>query len=178
MTGNARDVGGIVLGWWGANLRPEVETGPVRGFRARLWRADSALDVLAEPKVIALHEALRDHSPRDPLVLAALAQLLSAVEANPPQRIARAFGTGDEPALSNLRFQRLIRIEDRRELAVALRRALPLIGNACSVAALARDFLYWSESVRIRWCFDYFGKAPPDAPPNAPVAVSETEKTE
>jgi CRISPR system Cascade subunit CasB len=174
MTKTAESPGRIVLCWWKENLRPDTETGAVRGFRARLRRADAALEALAEQRVIALHEALGEHSPRDPLVLAALAQLMASIEANKPQRIARIFGGGDQPTLSNLRFQRLIRIKNRPELAVALCSALPLIDNACNVAALAEDFLFWSERIRIRWCFDYFGKASPDAPASE-AAIEETE---
>lgn len=174
MTRTAEGPGQIVLRWWKANLRPDTDTGAVRGFRARLRRADTALEMLAEQRVIALHETLGEYAPRDPLVLAALAQLVASVEGNKPQRIARIFGGGEEPVLSNLRFQRLIRIDKRPELAVALRSALPLIDNACNVASLVEDFLFWSERVRIRWCFDYFGKASPDAT----VTEAATEETE
>ncbi|HQS47786.1 MAG TPA: type I-E CRISPR-associated protein Cse2/CasB [Xanthobacteraceae bacterium] len=173
MTGDAdkpyKSGGAIILGWWRANLRPDPDIGPARGLRARLRRAAHVVDVLAEPQVVALHDALgRRH---DPVRLAALASLLAAVERHEDRRIARAFG-GDEPHLSHLRFQRLIR-SDGAALALALRRALPLVGHACNVAALGEDFLKWDERVRVRWCFDYFGKAPPDAP----AAASETEET-
>ncbi|MFG1479834.1 type I-E CRISPR-associated protein Cse2/CasB [Xanthobacter sp. V4C-4] len=174
MTGDAdkpdKSDGAIILGWWRANLRPDPDFGLARGLRARLRRATHVVDVLAEPQVIALHDALgRRH---DPVRLAALASLLAAVERHDGHRIARALGAGDAPPLSHLRFQRLIR-SDGDALALALRRALPLVGHACNVAALGEDFLRWDERVRVRWCFDYFGKAPPDAAP----AVSETEET-
>jgi len=129
------------------------------------------VDILAEPQVIALYDALgRRH---DPARLAALVPVLAAVETERRQRIAGAFGAGEEPPLSQLRFQRLIRSTESGELARALRRALSLIDPACNVAALGADFLRWDEQVRMRWCFDYFGKAPPDAL----AAASETEET-
>ena len=163
MTEDAEWPGQIIRRWWGENLRPDdFESGAVRGFRARLRRADQPLDVLADAQVVALYEALG--KPPDPLTLAALVSVLAHVKKHDRQRIARAFGPADDPHLSTLRFQRLIRSPDRAALAVALRRALPLIDHACDVAALGADFLYWGEAVRIRWCFDYFGKAAPAEP--------------
>lgn len=175
MTKNSGDIGGIAKRWWKENLRPATETGAVRGFRARLRRADTVVEVFAEERVIALHDALADRSPKDPRDLAALAQVLAAVEADTSQPIARAFGRGDNnPALSNIRFRRLILTDDRPELAVALRNALPLIGNACGVAALSRDFLYWTEDVRTRWCREYFAKEQWEVPASE-TATEETE---
>jgi hypothetical protein len=68
MTGDAdkpdKSDGAIILGWWRANLRPDPDFGPARGLRARLRRATHVVDVLAEPQVIALHDALgRRHDP-------------------------------------------------------------------------------------------------------------------
>ncbi len=176
MSGEAENPGAIIMRWWRANLRPEDDTSSARALRARLRRADRALDVLCEPAVIALHQALGARSPRDPRDLAALVTVLAGIETYTSQRLARAFGVGEEPALSNLRFQRLIRSQDRPALAVALRRALPFVGRACNVAALGEDFLRWGEAVRIRWCFDYFGKAsPPEGKVDATAADIEGE---
>ena len=178
MTGERTETGKIVLGWWRKSLRPgeEMETGEVRGFRARLRRAQGPLQVLAEPRSVALYDELTTARGRrlDPIKFAALAHLLASVKQHESRRIARAFGMGETPALSPLRFQHLIRIEAPEPLGEALRRALPLIGHSCNVAALADDFLYWNEQIRAGWCFDYFGKASPEMP----VAVPETEETE
>lgn len=175
MTKVAQSPGEIALRWWKDNLRPADETGAVRGFRARLRRASSVVEVFAEQRVIALHETLADRSPRDPRDLAALAQLLAAVEVNTNEPVARLFGRGnDNPVLSKIRFRRLILSDERPELAGELRSALPLIGNACDVAALSRDFLYWNEDVRVRWCLEYFARGPSEVPPSETV----TEETE
>lgn len=151
--------GQIALGWWKQHLRPDDDTGPARALRARLRRADHVTDILAEGRVIELHDRLGRRA--DPRTLAALAQVLAHVERHDGHRVAQTFGFGDPKALSPLRFQRLIRSDDRSELATGLRRALPLAGRTCNVAALAEDILFWGEKPRIRWCFDYYGAAPP-----------------
>src|SRR5690606_10000516 len=107
------------------------------------------------------------------------------VQEHRPQRLAQLLGQivgkDDQRLLSNLRFQRLIRASDDdaadpAALAMALRRALPLIGNSCNVAMLGEDFLYWSEPTRIRWCFDYVGRPQPQADETA-AADPEIEES-
>ena len=70
-------------------------------------------------------------------------------------------GPGGSRALSELRFQRLLRTSGP-EFGIALRRALPAAGMTCNVGKLGSDLLDWDqpvsgERVRNRWCFDYFG---------------------
>lgn len=166
MSDATKNPGQVAFGWWKQHLRPDDDTGPARALRARLRQADHVTDVLAEGRVIELHDRLGHHTAA--LTLAALAQVLAHVERHDGRRIAQGFGAGDPKALSPLRFQRLIRSDDRQELATGLRRALPLVGGACNVAALAEDTLFWGEKPRIRWCFDYYGAAPP-----RPVAAEE-----
>lgn len=156
------DSGQIALAWWRKNLQPQAETGAVRGFRARLRRATGPVEALLEARVHELYGDLPSYKPR-PEVLAGLAQVLSAVEKHNGTPIAKAFGEGTPKALSPQRFQRLIREDDPAALSLALRRSLPLIGEGCNVAALARDYLFWNEETRIRWCFDYYGAPPPGA---------------
>lgn len=157
MSDATKTPGQIALGWWKQHLRPDDDTAPARALRARLRRADHITDVLAESRVIELHDLLGRRA--DPLTLAALAQVLAHVRRYEGRRFAQAFGGGDDQTRKTraLRFQRLIRARDRQELASGLRRALPLIDGGCNPAALAEDILFWGEKPRIRWCFDYFG---------------------
>lgn len=170
MTDQARGrAGAIIETWWRQTLRPD--TGPARGLRARLRRATDAVDVLSEPQAVALYDALgRRAAVAD---FAALLPVLAHVETNRAERIAKRFGAGEPRPLTELRFRRLIRSDGPEELAVALRRALPLIDHGCNVAALCDDFLNWNERTRIRWCLDYYGKAPPE-PLHADAQTEET----
>ncbi len=161
MSDDTNRPGQVALGWWRQNLRPDEDSGAARALRARLRRSSDMVELLSEPNVIALYEALNRRP--SPETLAAIVHVLSQVERHDARRAAQVFGAGDPKPLSALRFQRLIRSNDPAELMQVLRRALPLVGHACNVAALAEDLLFWGERVRVRWCFDYFGARLPTA---------------
>jgi len=164
-------LGSLVLKWWRKELRPEniqAETGSLRAFRAQLRRAENDIDTLSHASVIEFIErvqCLRGYHRCDPLVIASLARVLAHVESYDTKSIARLFG-GDPPALSNLRFQRLIRVTSAADFALTLCRNLPLINGNCNVYKLGEDFLSWfsphqstSDRVKANWCFEYFGKS-------------------
>ena len=169
------DVPAVILGWWRRNLRPTDDTSAARALRARLRRAAGPEAPLAEEAVYALTEALPWLRAR-PVALATLARVLAEVEAHDPATLAARFGRRDGPdgarALSDLRFQRLLRTP-QDGLATALRRALPLAGKSCNVGRLGRDLLNWDhadygERTRTDWCFDYFNAARAPAAADAP----------
>lgn len=158
MTGDDRSE--AIREWWARHIGNR-EAPASRALAARLGRADR-IGALAEPAVQVLGRQL---SLRDPVQLAALAQVLAGIRANTSRHLPQLLGAGEVPPLSTLRFQRLIRATDD-ELPQALRRALPMVERTCNVGALGRDLLLWShpehgESVRARWCFHYFGAAAP-----------------
>lgn len=157
------DLGAEILRWWVANLA-DRQSGRARALVARLRRAQGA-DALTQPEV---HDLARCLALRDGVRLANLVRLLAEVKEHSPQPLARRLG-GPDPALSTLRFQRLMRAEGE-ELIEALRRAITMAGGRCNVAALGLDFLHWGEGVRTRWCFHYFGaQAPSDTAENDAV---------
>lgn len=160
--------GAIALGWWSREIKPR-EIPAARGLAARLQRA-APLAVLCEPKVQDLAKAL-GIGPGQAERLVQLAVLLAEVREHGGETLARRLGEGENPRLSSLRFQRLMRA-DGEELADQLRRAILMADRKCNVAALAADLLNW-EAARPRWCFHYFGA---DAPIETPVKETE-EKT-
>lgn len=166
--------GQIILGWWTRALG-DRQSGRARALAARLRRA-SPVEALAEPEV---HDLARALGLRDGARLARLVTLLAEVRGHVPRTLARRLG-GAEPALSALRFQRLMRAEDA-ELSEALRRAIVLADRACDVAALGEDVLRWTETTRARWCFHYFDDAsetPGDLRENSLNEISSKETTE
>lgn len=145
--------GAEILGWWSRALG-DREAGHARALAARLRRA-GPVEALAEGAVQELGQRL---ALRDGVRLARLAGLLAEVREHTGERLARRLA---EPAMSTLRFQRLLRADDA-ELPDALRRAITLADRRCNVAALGEDLLHWGDSVKMRWCFDYYGEQAPN----------------
>ncbi|WP_071676022.1 type I-E CRISPR-associated protein Cse2/CasB [Nioella nitratireducens] len=150
-----RRPGQIILGWWSTELGART-TGAQKGLSARLRRGDD-VTVLCERPVhdLAHHLGLRDGAR-----IARLARVLAHVRDHGPRSLPRRLGTGDPPIMSQLRFERLVRSEGE-ELEAALRRALEMAGHAANVAHLGESVLLWSDAIRTRWCFDYYGAEPP-----------------
>lgn len=157
-----RSPGAIILGWWSHQIGDRTSAS-ARGLAARLNRAD-AIQALSEPAVHTLMQSLGwQPTPYHVQTLLLLVRVLPVVREHVDAPLARRLGQGETPAMSTLRFQRLMRAEGD-ELVTALRRALPLVDRRCNVAALGRDLMYWhdrNDRTRTRWCFDYFGAAAP-----------------
>ncbi len=150
-------VGNICARWWGETLAND--RGPARKARAELRRADGPVGALAVAQVHDLNARLcaAGHESA-PERLALIAVALAHVEEGQGPRAAQAFGAGDPPALSAIRFNALIRAHSIRDLWRPLIRALKLVKGQASAAALAEDIHYWSDKTRTRWCFDYYGE--------------------
>lgn len=152
------DRGQVIADWWRGSIANR-ESGRARALSARLRRAN-ALEALLEPEVhlLASRLALR-HSAAGELVR--LVQILAEVKETRPESLPRQLG-GEDPVLSNLRFQRLLRARGD-ELTQTLRRAIPMVNRSCNVSQLGTDLLSWDhpdwgDRARVRWTFDYFGK--------------------
>jgi CRISPR system Cascade subunit CasB len=94
----------------------------------------------------------------------AIAALASHIKEKEPRRLAEAFaGGGEDPALSELRFRRLIQCRDREELFPLLRRALHLLGGKASLEDLAHSLWFWNDRTRQEWTFIYYRHLAPGA---------------
>lgn len=160
MSDDRKGPGAIALGWWAREIAPR-DIPAARGLSARLRRA-APLAVLCERSVQDLGTALGLRAPQANRLIQ-IATLLAEVRNTSAETLARRLG-GQEPVLSSLRFQRLLRAEGD-ELPDHLRRAIIMADRRCNVAALAADLLNW-EAARPRWCFHYFGA-------DAPAKMSE-----
>lgn len=150
------EIGNTIYNWWWRNIGDRDQS-HARALAARLRRA-GPVEVLAEA---AVHELAKSLHITDAGPLVRLVQVLAEVRQNVSQTLAQRLG-GETPALSTLRFQRLMRAEPD-DLATALRRTVVMADRTCNVAVLGQDVLHWSDTTRSRWCFHYFGAAPPDA---------------
>lgn len=174
-------LGKAVLAWWKriqglkgdslSNLVADVPKPGVTGERAELRRADTVADVVFSPAYQRLRLGLvKAASSLDGHVsiknreaeVAAIARVLVRVKlADTTQSLPRRMGEpaeegGDKPRISELRFKRLLRIDNPTDLADVLVRLLPLLENRANPLALARDILYWNDNTRKRWANDYF----------------------
>lgn len=151
-----RDYRQIIGTWWRTRIGAR-DSSAARALAARLNRGEG-VDVLVERAVFDLGRDLG--LLKQPERLVPLVRVLAAVREDRGGPLPRRLGQGDQPALSPLRFQRLLRAEGD-ELASLLRRALPMVTRACDVGALGADLLDWSDKTRASWAFSYFGATPP-----------------
>ncbi len=138
-----------------------------RAGRAMLRRADSILSITLCPAYRRLYRGLCEIFPASEIAkpwiqdrLALIAATLSHVkEIEGKAKIAEAmsFSMHDKPAVSELRFKRLLESPDMAALFLGLRRVLPLLPSECApdIVSLGNDILHWGESVKKKWSYAY-----------------------
>ncbi|WP_340110332.1 type I-E CRISPR-associated protein Cse2/CasB [Pikeienuella sp. HZG-20] len=174
---DAKRPGQICLSWWCRRIRPSEDTSDAKRNRAALRRVATPVEVVAVEAVHDLNARLaetghdlRPRADRLMLIAVALAQLRNH---QPGRRAALVFGeqVNDRRRLGAIRFEALIRQTEPLQLTRPLVRALGIIDGRADVASLADDLFYWSDPVRTRWCFDYYGA--PSAAPDQSLISSE-----
>lgn len=174
----------VAFDWW-AHLTGEKGD---RGARARLRRASTLTDVLAEPAAIDL--ALRmeracveagwqPHGPdRIAMRGALVAGVLAHVTENASTSLGRALGgvAKDDAPMSPLRLRRLLTPRDAGEALVIYRRAVTMLKGRAPVGDLARTLLAMADPAspaadraRIRLAFAYHGEGDHAPSGNAPT---------
>ena len=155
-----RDGAAIATEWWRALVSEDPGRRTTQGARraalARLRRAATPIEVMQEPEALRLIRRL----PRDPERVAMLAGILAHVRESDDQRIVRAIGREsfdeDKAIMSEARFRRLLQTPGN-ELMDPLRRLVRLTKGKANVRDLSFSVLYWGDSVKKRWIFDYYG---------------------
>jgi CRISPR type I-E-associated protein CasB/Cse2 len=170
--------------WWARFCGPLAAD---RGARARLRRARSAQEALAEPAAIVLVRMLNAAPPEgatgDARTTRALnlARVLAAVrEDTPDQRLMRQAGwkafpgdrkyvdvaVAERPCLSPERFRRLMAVATEDDLVRAFIRLIDHLEGKASVTQLRWDFTLWThpergDEIRRRWAFEYYNAGVP-----------------
>jgi len=156
------------VAWW-RGLRPNADRG-TRGnpaALARLRRASTVMDLMAEPETICLFQCMGARSYSDLPVAALLAGVLSHVrEDHPARSVASLLGlnhsSDDKTAImSPLRFRRLLQATEPDEILVAFRRMIALARGSLPVTDLSRSLLDWNEERKRRWVYDYWNAGTP-----------------
>jgi len=149
-----------------------------RGERARLRRCKRVDDVVFCPAYHRLlHRLLQAGYKVSRERLAAVAGLLSHVKedrvgpadpkgeatrrtsgmANIADRMATAH-QGEPPAVSEIRFRKLLETTDFRDIFVPMVRVLQLLNGAAELHSLADSILWWGDNVRKQWAYAYFAR--------------------
>ncbi len=131
-----------------------------KGSRAQLRRCKTVNEVVM---VSAFHRLCRrvrplmknEHDGWE-MRFAAIAGLLAHVRTLDARKtLAAQMAVGDTPAVSELRFRRLLQ-RNREEFYGALIRTLGLLDKKANLFDLARSVYYWGDNERKRWAFAYF----------------------
>lgn len=143
-----------------------------RGARARLRRAPTPLEVVFEPAFYRLLSSLAPALDLDAAsereALAAVAGLAARVEEHlPDASLATQMGRPREKRqgaapVSELRFRRLLTLDDPVERFSHLSRIVDLLDRRLNLLSLADAAYRWGPTTRQQWAYDYYQAAPAD----------------
>lgn len=153
-------IGKALADWW-KGLEED------RASRAILRRAASPTEVVLSAPYQHLYRSLRamgwnpDDKPwLDDKLATAVGLLVHVKTDSPGLTVPKAMGhnkAGEgSPAVSELRFLRLLDSRDLDGLYGSLRRVLPLMEHKVDVLLLTNDVLFWGDEVRKRWAYAYY----------------------
>jgi CRISPR type I-E-associated protein CasB/Cse2 len=139
--------------------------------RSRLRRAHWPLQVLLYPESLTLISKMgwvptQPDADRRARRIAAIAATLSHVRELSPVRIGEAIsevGGKSRHPISEARFRRLMEVRGTTELMSAMTRLVKSMDGKVNVSDLTVSMLSWSDEVRARWTFDYYGMDPSEA---------------
>jgi CRISPR system Cascade subunit CasB len=164
-----------------------------RGHSARLRRASSLHDLAFEEAPHLLFDRLTSVAPNAvraktsplekalPLIAGAVAHVRDDTRGS--NSLAKTIGHGvirkdEKPAVSELRFQRLLRSRDEEDFFQQLRRVLTMARTPINVAELAQDVFAWqveremrttpTQTMHYRWARDYYLDSRSSAQPGKP----------
>ena len=117
-----------------------------RGERARLRRCESLDEILLQPAFYRLCLAVPRFQEHDLEGLATAAGLLAMVKNPTRESFPKLLGKGkDKPALSELRFQRLLTADNPDDFFKTMRRALAHIDGKADPVELTDEVLHWYD---------------------------------
>lgn len=150
----------VLENWW-----RELEENP--GDRAALRRCKSGVEVAFVPAYHHLRLDLVKITYVQPQSLARVARVLSHIikyDEIDPRSIARQMAArkegSDQARVSDLRFRRLLSIEDPDKLSEAMIRVVRLLGGAANILSLADGIYWWNDGTKNSWAYDYYSEAP------------------
>lgn len=134
-----------------------------KGDRAELKRCSSLEEVALLGAYHRLRFGLLPLAVVDPVRLAVVTGLASHVKVNnQAMRIAQQMGMkkagGDAPVMSELRFRRLLAIDELPELYRTMIRIVRILGGEVNLISLADSAYHWNIRTKKEFASDYFEK--------------------
>ncbi|MDD4255673.1 MAG: type I-E CRISPR-associated protein Cse2/CasB [Methanofollis sp.] len=149
-----------VLGAWWKELQDN------HGDRAALRRCTSAAEVAFVPAFHHLRLELSKITSVRPESLARVAGVLSHVKTYDEtggrriaQQIAAKREGSDQGRVSDLRFRRLLAIDDKDQLYGSMIRILRLLKGEADIPSLADGIYWWNDGTKNAWAYDYYSVA-------------------
>jgi CRISPR system Cascade subunit CasB len=144
--------GKAIQKWW-SDLKDNA------GERATLRRAKNGLEVAMQPAYYRLLSALAKENLKINLTdkLPFVAGLLAHVKEHQALAFAKQMkGSNDKNPVSDLRFRRILRIENRDDLYVMMIRFIRMLDGKANIYDIAHSILYWSDRVKKEWASQYY----------------------
>ncbi len=134
------------------------ELNNARGDRAELRRCHTVMEVAFNPAFHRLRLNLNQFNPES---LALVSGVLAHVKNNDTSKhFAAQMATpkhGNVNArVSELRFRRLLKIQDQSELFGAMIRIVRLLDGNVNIPSLATGLYWWNELTRKDWAYAYY----------------------
>jgi len=150
--------------FWSTLRKWHAELEDHRGERAELRRARTPFEVLVTP---GFHRGFADklrrasiHPNEEELALLALpVGLLASVKtfiAKPEFPKQLALSSHGSQEVRDVRFRRLMAVDDRDELFTMLKRLLRLLDDRVNPESLVRGAFYWGERIKRNWALQYY----------------------
>jgi len=147
----------VLIRWWEGLDK-------YRGERAVLRRSATLAEVVFSPTYHRLRRALMNIGRFDDDRLSLVVGLSARVRTNADGfGIAAQMATGKPDGsarVSGLRFRRLLKVNNREELFIAMTRIIALLGGAVNLQSLAQSVYFWNDKTRKDLAFEYYSKAP------------------
>ncbi len=140
----------IVFKWW-------EKMNDDHGERAVLRRASKPAEVVFHR---SFHELLNKFEKSGRENIACVAGLCSHIKENSGlsfgQSMAEGLNPGEKSRISNLRFRRLLSINDKDELYHAMIRIIRSLGSRVNVRDMARIVYWWNERAKKDLAYEFY----------------------
>lgn len=170
-------LGARARAWW-ESLQPREKQKGDRVALARLRRAGTLAEAMAEEATIQLFREMGGGNPNRLPRVAVIAMVLAHVrEDDPPGEgggrrpaiaaVGRKPDNAEGAKMSEVRFRRLLACRENEELVTHMRRLVILAGQRINVADLAQSLWWWNDWTRARWAFEYYAAGAAAPAPSA-----------